>query len=304
MSIHTTIQSKLAYYLRTYLLLPIRLLLTSIKDTIDHDGVEHAGYLAFLSILSLFPFLIFLISIIGFFGASQEGITIIQHGLSYLPKELVEALLPRIKEITSGPPQRFLTIAIIGVIWTASSSVEGCRTILNRSYRVESPPPYIWRRFISILEFFVISFSIVIGIFTFVIIPRFLKSLESKLPVIEQINFDFFYLRHIATFILLVSAVSLLYYALPNVKQQLRRTIPGSILTVILWISLEKLLIIYINEFKQVNLVYGSLASIIISLMFFYIMSLIFIIGAEFNYHCHHSYNILLKRINKNTAKK
>lgn len=283
-------QSKFKYYLKRYIILPLKIFRTSIIDTIDQDGIEHAGYLAFLSILSLFPFLIFLISIIGFFGASEDGIHTIQRALSYLPNELVEALLPRITEITSGPPQRFLTIAIIGVIWTASSSVEGCRTILNRAYRVESPPPYLWRRFISIIEFFVISFSIVVGIFTFVIIPRFFKSIEPKFSTIEQINFDFFYLRHIATFILLVSAVSLLYYALPNVKQSLKRTIPGSILTVSLWIALEKLLILYINTFKQVNFVYGSLASVIISLMFFYIMSLIFIIGAEFNYHCHKIY--------------
>jgi len=304
MTINSVIHSKLTSYLRKYLILPIKILRISIIDTINHDGVEHAGYLAFLSILSLFPFLIFLITIIGFFGASQDGITTIQHGLAYLPKELVEALLPRIQEITSGPPQRFLTIAIIGVIWTASSSVEGCRTILNRAYRVESPPPYVWRRFISIIEFFVISFSIVIGIFTFVIIPRFLQSIESKFSVIEQINFDFFYLRHIATFVLLVSAVSLLYYALPNVKQQLRRTIPGAILTVTLWIALEKLLIIYINTFKQVNLVYGSLASIIISLMFFYVMSLIFIVGAEFNYHCRRSYKRLSSNSKNTTARK
>lgn len=296
MTTKSQLLTKLDYYLRKYLILPLKIFRASIVDTINQDGIEHAGYLAFLSILSLFPFLIFLISIIGFFGASESGVTIIQNALSYLPKELVEALLPRIKEITSGPPQRFLTIAFIGVIWTASSSVEGCRTILNRANRVDSPPPYIWRRFISIIEFFVISVSIIIGIFTFVIIPRFLKRLESSFPFLTEINLDFFYLRHIATFVLLVSAVSLLYYALPNIKQKLRDTIPGSILTVILWVILEKLLLVYINTFEQVNFVYGSLASIIISLMFFYLISLVFIVGAEFNYHYYRTYKIFLRK--------
>lgn len=286
---------KLKYNFRKYFILPFKILRISIVDTVRQDGVEHAGYLAFLSILSIFPFLIFLIAIIGFFGASEAGIKTIQIGLSYLPQELVKALLPRIEEITSGPPQRFITIAIIGVIWTASSSVEGCRTILNRAYRVEFPPPYIWRRFISIIEFFVISFSIVIGVFTFVIIPRLIKNMQSKFPMLTEINLDFFYLRHIATFVLLVSAVSLLYYALPNVKQKLRKTIPGSVLTVILWIILEKLFIVYLQTFEQVNFVYGSLASIIISLLFFYLISLIFIVGAEFNYHYHRTYKVFLK---------
>lgn len=286
---------KLKYNFRKYFILPFKILRISIVDTVRQDGVEHAGYLAFLSILSIFPFLIFLIAIIGFFGASEAGIKTIQIGLSYLPQELVKALLPRIEEITSGPPQRFITIAIIGVIWTASSSVEGCRTILNRAYRVEFPPPYIWRRFISIIEFFVISFSIVIGVFTFVIIPRLIKNMQSKFPMLTEINLDFFYLRHIATFVLLVSAVSLLYYALPNVKQKLRKTIPGSVLTVVLWIILEKLFIVYLQTFEQVNFVYGSLASIIISLLFFYLISLIFIVGAEFNYHYHRTYKVFLK---------
>ena len=73
-------------------------------DTVRQDGVEHAGYLAFLSILSIFPFLIFLISIIGFFGASEVGIKIIFDILNSAPKEVTEALIPRVNEIISGPP--------------------------------------------------------------------------------------------------------------------------------------------------------------------------------------------------------
>ena len=72
----------------------------------------------FLFILSLFPFLIFLISIIGLFGGSQEGVRIIQDVLLAMPQEMSKALHPRINEIISGPSQSFLTIAIIGVIWT------------------------------------------------------------------------------------------------------------------------------------------------------------------------------------------
>ena len=157
-------RSKFNYYLHKYFIIPLMIFRISVLDTIRQDGIEHAGYLAFLSIFSLFPFLIFLISIVGFFGASEIGAQIVHTILSAAPREMAEALAPRINEIISGPPQSFLTIAIIGVIWTASSSVEGCRTILNRAYRIAFPPPYLWRRFISILEFFVIIFSIVIKI--------------------------------------------------------------------------------------------------------------------------------------------
>jgi membrane protein len=286
-------RSQLNYYLHKYLVIPAKIFRIALVDTIRHDGIEHAGYLAFLSILSLFPSLIFLISIVGFFGASTAGIDLVNKILSSAPGEISSALAPRIHEITSGPEQSFLTIAIIGVIWTASSSVEGCRTILNRAYRVAFPPTYLWRRLVSILEFFVIISTIVSGIFIFVVVPNFLKELNIGL---HAADFDIFYLRQIAIFFLLTCATSLLYYALPNAKQKITQTVPGSILAVILWISFGRLFEIYLEDFHQVNFVYGSLAGIIASLMFFYLISLVFIFGAEFNYHFHRAYQVFLKK--------
>jgi membrane protein len=288
-------RSKLEYRFRKYLVLPIKILRLSIVDTIRQDGVEHAGYLAFLSLLSFFPFLILLISIIGFFGASEIGAQFVHLIISATPPEMADALNPRIEEITSAPPQSFLTIAILGVIWTASSSVEGCRTILNRAYRVAFPPPYIFRRLVSIAEFFAIVFAIIVGIFVFIVIPSFFEGVNTASVFKFYVDFDFLYIRHLAIFILLTCTTSLLYFALPNAKQKISQTVPGSILTVALWLAIEKLFSIYLNNFHQFNLVYGSLAGMMISLMFFYLISLIFILGAEFNYHFHRTYQIFLK---------
>jgi membrane protein len=292
-------RNKIDYYFHKYCLIPIKILRIAIIDTIRHDGIEHAGYLAFLSILSLFPSLIFLISIIGLVGASEIGVDFVNNILHSIPKEMAQALSPRINEIVSGPENSFLTIAIIGVIWTASSSVEGCRTILNRAYRVAFPPPYLWRRLFSIMEFFVIIFTIISAIITFVIVPRVLKDLEVKFNFALNIDYDFFYLRYIAFLFLLATATSMLYYALPNAKQKITQTVPGSILAVFLWIVLEHLFSFYLEQFHQLNFVYGSIAGIIISLMFFYLISLIFILGAEFNYHFHRTYQVFLKVVKK-----
>jgi len=287
-------RTKLTYYFRKYFIIPFKILHIAIIDTVRQDGVEHAGYLAFLSILSLFPSLIFLISIIGSLGASEVGAHVVQMILASAPKEMAEALAPRINEIISGPPQSFLTIAIIGVIWTASSSVEGCRTILNRAYRVAFPPPYILRRLISVLEFFIIIFCIIIIIFVFVVMPSFLQELDPKLAQRLHIDFETFYLRHFVIFLLLGFATSMLYYALPNAKQKITQTVPGSILAVILWTGLERLFSLYLDHFHQFSLVYGSLAGMIVSLMLFYLISLVFILGAEFNYHFHRTYQVFL----------
>ena len=284
------------YNFRKYCVIPFKILRIAIVDVVRQDGVEHAGYLAFLSLLSLFPFLILLISIVGFFGASNDGIELIQTILAAAPKEMSDALSPRINEIISGPPQSFLTLAIIGVIWTASSTVEGGRTILNRAYRVALPPPYIARRLISILQFFVIVSIIVASIIIFIVCPLLLQELETKFSFTLHIDYDFFHIRHLAIFTLLTFSTSLLYYALPNAQQRITQTLPGSMLATLLWVGIERLFALYLDNFHQFNLVYGSLAGIVISLMFFYFISLIFILGAEFNYHFHRTYQVFLKR--------
>ncbi len=288
-------RSRIIYYFRKYFVIPLKIFRVAIVDTIRQDGVEHAGYLAFLSIFSLFPFLIFLISIVNYIGGDELGIKVIYSAINSLPEEAAKSLLPRVAEIVSGPPQSFLTIAIIGVIWTASSSVEGCRTILNRAYRVHLPPPYLLRRLISIMEFFILTFSIAVGIMVFVIAPSILSiaEIESSLKFLN--DYDSPEARHLIIVGFLVCATSLLYYVIPNVRQKITKTFPGAILVVFLWIQTQKIFAFYLENFHQFNFIYGGLAGIMIYLMFFYLVNLIFIFGAQFNYHLYRVYKIFLR---------
>lgn len=287
---------KLSFLPYRYIKILYRIFHISVHDTIKQDGIEHAGYLAFLSILSLFPFLIFLVATIGFIGGSDLGRDFIVFLLQSIPQEASSALQPRIEEILSDPPQSFLTLAIIGVIWTASSSVEGLRTILNRAYRVFAPPPYILRRLISIVEFFIITASVMLATLFLVFVPSIVRFFEKYFSTKLGIDYEILNLNHTLIFLLLILGTSLLYYALPNVQQKYRQTLPGAFLTVSLWILIKNAFVLYLDNFNQFNFVYGSLAGIMISLIFFYLINLAFIFGAEFNYHLHRVFSNLKNR--------
>jgi len=258
----------------------------SFFDTIKHDGIEHAGYLSFLGILSLFPFLVFLVSLLGQIGDTELGFEFTNLLLANIPKEVSVALEPRINEIISGPPQSLLTIAVLGAIWTASGTVEGLRTIFNRAYRVSTPPSYILRRLTSIAQFILITFLIITAMFIIILIPIILerliifKSVISLYGILEHA----LKLRFLFSTIIIFSAVSFIYYVIPNVKQKLINICPGAILVAVLWSIIGSAFSFYLQNFDQVNLIYGSLASLIIALLFFYIIAMILIFGAEFNY--------------------
>ena len=284
-------KSKLKLARRKFILLPYHILKSSIRDTIKQDGIEHAGYLAFLSILSLFPFLIFLFSIITYFGDSEICTRLIYLVLSNLPANISTSLTPRVNEIVNGPPQGLLTVAIIGIIWTASSAVEGLRTILNRASRAPSPPTYVLGRLLSIVQFIVITLVISIAVIILVLAPAILKKAEIVFLINFKIDYDWLYFRQLVIVFILFITTSLLYYHIADIRQRFVDTIPGTLVAIALWTVTLKLFVIYLENFHQFSLVYGSLGGIIGALMFFYFINLVFIIGAEFNYHFRRAYS-------------
>lgn len=255
-------------------------------NLVDNDGMELAGYLTFLALLSLFPFLVLIVAAAGFIGQGQLGADFINIIMQHIPHEAVNSLRPRIEEIMSGPPQGLLTVAILGAIWTASSAVEGMRTVLNRAYQVSEPPNYYWRRLMSILQIILFTFIIIVVMSVLVLAPLMLLSFTSFTGIevpIEIQNFfvkDFVYVGALMLFV----AIASLYYWLPNIKQSLWAVIPGAAMVVVLWIAGAAIVTYYLDHVNSINIIYGSLSGFIATLIFFYVMNVIFIYGAEFNH--------------------
>jgi len=257
----------------------------SVVDLIKNNGIEHSGYIAFLIIFSLFPIVIFFTFILGLLGETPMGLNFAELFMNSVPNDVAQTLYPRILEIMSAPPVGVISLAFIGIVWTASSSVEGLRTILNRIHRVNKTPTYIFGRILSILHFFLITFTIITGIFSLIILPKIIQKINTIIfGNTYEISFLWNSIRVVSVFSLLFIMICLLYYLIPNKKISFKSIIPGSIITVIGWYYAAKIFTLYLKNFNQFNIIYGSLGGIIISLIFFYIISMIFIFGAEFNY--------------------
>lgn len=256
----------------------------AIYNMVDHDGVEHSGYMSFMLLVSIFPFFIFLLAFTSFFGASELGEKFIEIAIENMPSNSIDSIRTRIKELMSAPPQGLMTLAVLGTVWTSSSFVECLRTILNKVYNINSPPNYIFRRLLSILQFFIISIIISLAMFLLIFIPIALYKIPYFVELISSYKSKLDTLRYVAISLSLFLSVCAIYYIIPNAKLRFLEVIPGALLTVLLWLSGAYLLSKYLVYYNQLDIVYGSLGSIIVTLMFFYIVNMIFIIGAEFNY--------------------
>jgi membrane protein len=257
-------------------------LFLSLKRTINVDGLEHAGYMSFMVLLSFFPFLVFFLAITAKFGNSDLGTYFIQFIINKLPNDSNHYIKDSILEVASSPPKNLLTLAIIGNVWTSSSFVECLRTILNRIYNVAIIPTYLTRRLLSIFQFFLLSLLLYGTILSLIIIPAAIRNIPEIDNFFQNLSF-LMYIQYVLIIFFLFFTVSMFYYIIPNIKMKYYEVIPGSFLTVILWISSGFLLNQYIQH-NNLMLIYGSLWNIIITLIFFYIINIIFIYGAVLNH--------------------
>jgi membrane protein len=74
-----------------------------------------------------------------------------------------------------------------------------------------------------------------------------------------------------------------LYWATPNARQGLRWISPGAVAAVVIWLIASGLFALYVANFSHYNKVYGSIAGIIIFLIWLWISNMAILLGAEFN---------------------
>lgn len=285
----------------------VRVLVRALANFLDDDGPIIAGYLTFIAVLAMFPFLIFLVALAGFFGQTSLGDQFIDYVFVNLPQEVAAVLAPPLEQVVGRTRGDLLTVGILLAVWTASSGVEAARGALNRAYALDRRPPIWLSRLQSIVFVLAISGVILLAMFVLVLGPAVWNLIESSLFSL----LDFIYKdnplplfwsdtvafveragdraglwrlsRYLFSGVLLFAATSAIYYVLPAAHLRLRWVAPGALLVVALWLLSAGGFSLYLTHFANFSLTYGSLGGIIVALIFFYLVSLIFIFGAEFN---------------------
>ena len=108
------------------------------------------------------------------------------------------------------------------------------------------------------------------------LLPDFLTNADKNFAAVVVFPYVF---ALVTTFV----ASAAFYHWLPNVSQRWRDIVPGALLAAVLWLGIATLFSLYLRQATFYALTYGSLAGIIITLVFFYISAGILILGAEFN---------------------
>ncbi|MHC8345609.1 YihY/virulence factor BrkB family protein [Pseudomonas sp. RT6P73] len=263
--------------------LPIhRVMVRTVTEFVDDEMSTYASALAYQMLFSLFPFILFLIALIGFLHLPDFFSWLRLQSELVLPPQALEQVNPVIDQLQQSKGG-LLSIGIVIALWTASAGVRLMMSAMNAAYDVVEGRP-AWKRFpLSIIYTVGIAGMLLIAAALMVLGPQLMGWIAAQVGMEDFIVTLWTIVRWPVVVILLMVAVALIYYVMPDVKQEFRFITPGSVLAVVVWILASLGFGLYVKEFANYNAMYGSIGAIIVLLLYFYISAAVLLLGAEMN---------------------
>ncbi|WP_338522910.1 YihY/virulence factor BrkB family protein [Pseudomonas batumici] len=259
-----------------------RVMMRTVTAFVADEMSTYASALAYQMLFSLFPFLLFLIALIGFLHLPDFFTWLRLQSALVLPPQALDQVNPVIDQLQQSKGG-LLSVGIVIALWTASAGVRLMMSAMNAAYDVVEGRP-IWKRFpLSVFYTVGIAVMLLAAAALMVLGPQVMSWLAGQIGMEEYVVTLWTWLRWPVVVLLLMFAVALMYYAMPDVKHKFRFISPGSVLAVVVWIVASLGFGYYVKTFADYNAMYGSIGAIIVLLLYFYISAAVLLLGAEMN---------------------
>src|ERR687893_2270204 len=262
-----------------------------VKLTSKEVGEDHvmafAGNLTYKALFAIFPFFTFLLSLLGLFNATELVNTMLNKVSGVLPPGAFGFIENQLLSITKSQAESAFTIgAIVSILlalWGVSGAFRSVMEAMNVMYEVEEDRP-AWKKYgISIF----ISLAVIVLMLTALGIVVFGSTVGGGLADVVGLGSVFQTVWSVVQWPILACIVlfafAVIYYFAPAAKQKWRWISPGSVLAFAFWLVFSLLFSFYVGNFGSYNETYGSLAGVILLMLYVYYSAFIMLIGAEMN---------------------
>ena len=248
---------------------------------------DWAATLTYYGLLALFPALIALVSIIGLVAdpeSTTDTLTDIVNEVG--PDTAVETFAGPIEQVTqSRSTAGFALIAgTLVALWSASSYLGAFIRASNVIYETREGRPFWKLRPLQIVMTLVILVLLAVMALGVVLTGPIVSAVAEPIGVSDTVVSIWNIAKWGLIALLFVLMIGLLYYASPNVKQRgLKWITPGGIFALIAWLVASGGFALYVSQFGSYNKTYGSLAGVVVVLVWMWITNLAILFGHELN---------------------
>jgi membrane protein len=251
-------------------------------ELVNGNDLTHAASIAYYALLSLFPFLLLAISLLGVVTADEaDRIAVLSFVFRYFPTQLefVTGQLDALREAR-------LQLGVAGslaLIWGSLGVFGAVTSAVNEAWGVEKQRSFWKHRLVSFLMLVAAGGVMMLALLLVSLIQMAQATWFGGMlaSFVWLTNLQSFAFRNLAT-MLLVVGVGLVFYFIPNAQIRFKDVWVGAVLTGLLWRLAFQAFAWYIQMNAGLQLIHGSIAAVVVFLLWIYVSSIILMYGVEF----------------------
>jgi len=246
------------------------------------DDMTHAAAIAYYGLLSFFPFVLLLASVLGSVTADEaDRVSVINFVLRYFP-----AQIDFVREQLDAFRQNRAEVGVagaVGLLWGSLGVFTAITKAVNDAWGVESPRGFWKHRLVSFLMLLASAVFMLLALLLVgasqVVEASWFGAVLARFTWLNALRT--MTLEYLAT-IMLILGVGLVFYFLPHAKTRFKDVWVGAILTGILWRGAFEGFSWYVSRSPQLRVLNGSIAVVVVFLVWAYFSSIILMYGVEF----------------------
>jgi membrane protein len=252
------------------------------REFSDDQCTDLAAALTYYSVLALFPALIAVLSLVGLFGQGPSTVKTITGILSQVgvSSPTIDKAITQVSSTQSAGLA--LVLGLLSALWSASGYVGAFSRAMNRMYEIQEGRP-VWKlRPVMLLVTLITVILAALVAIALVVTGPAAQAVGNAIGLGSTAVTIWSIAKWPVMLAVVVLIVALLYYATPNIKQPKFRWISiGAVVAIVTWVVVSVLFGFYVANFSSYNKTYGSLAGVIVFLLWLWITNLALLFGAE-----------------------
>jgi membrane protein len=248
------------------------------------DGFIHAGNLAYLTLLTLFPFFIVTAALANLLGRGPDTMRAVGSFLNTLPPVVQTLLEKPIYDVLTARTGALLWLGALIGLWTVGSFIETIRDILRRAYGTPFSNPF-WQYRLTSMAIIISSVVLLMLAFSAQVVLTAAEQFVYRLVPFADDAVTWIGFSKLVPLLIIWLALYLLIWSLTPSRYRFGDypKWPGALFIALWWYGALTLLPVVIARFANYALTYGSLAGVIVALIFFWLIGLGIVIGAHLN---------------------
>ncbi len=255
-----------------------------IKGLYEGYITSRASSISFNFFLAIFPSLIFLFTIIPFIPIDNFQQSLLELIRDMVPKTAFDTVQETVADIITRPRGGLLSIGFILALYFSTNGIHSLMEAFNNTFHSIETRSWIRQRLTSTLLVLIISVLLIIAIGLMTFGTDLLELLLPKNILSSTIYATTIWLlKWLVILITLFFTISFVYYLAPARKRQFRFISAGSTLATLLVILTTLGFNFYVDNFASYNVLYGSIGTLMVVLLWIYFNAFSLVVGFELN---------------------